>query len=77
MKPDAPIKVRFKTGDEFQQSMSVMRIIAHVSIWPAIALSAGAVGNYFFQLNFWWSSLIAGIALIANGLVAEWEGRSK
>jgi hypothetical protein len=27
-----------------------------------IALSAGAAGSSFFELNFWWFSLIAGCA---------------
>jgi len=54
-----------------------MRKITHTLIWLVIALLVGAAGSYFFKLNFWWSSLIAGIALVVNGLIAEWEDREK
>lgn len=54
-----------------------MRKINYILIWMAIAFLSGAAGSYFFKLNFWWSSLIAGIALIVNGLIAEWEDRDK
>jgi hypothetical protein len=42
-----------------------------------ISLVAGAVGSYLFNVNFWVASLIAGFALIANGLIAEWEDRRR
>lgn len=54
-----------------------MRKIIPIMIWVAISLLAGAVGSYFFELSFWLSSLIAGMALIINGLIAEWEDRDK
>lgn len=52
-----------------------MRRIIYVLVWIIISLVAGAVGSHFFNLDFWLSSLIAGIALIINGLIAEWEDR--
>ncbi len=54
-----------------------MRKITHILIWLVIALLAGAAGSYFLKLNFWWSSLVVGIALVVNGLFAEWEDRKK
>jgi len=48
-----------------------------IIIWLVIALLGGITGSYFFKLNFWWSSLITGIVLIVNGLIAEWEDRDK
>ena len=54
-----------------------MRKIIPILIWAVISLLAGAVGSYFFKLSFWLSSLIAGMALIVNGLIAEWEDRDK
>jgi hypothetical protein len=57
--------------------MPVMKKIIPILIWAAISLLAGAVGSYFFNLSFWWASLIAGIALIVNGLIAEWEDRRR
>jgi hypothetical protein len=54
-----------------------MRKIIPILIWAAISLLAGAAGSYFFKLNFWWSSLIVGMALIVNGLIAEWEDRDR
>ena len=57
--------------------VSVMRKMIYILIWAAISLLAGAAGNYFVSLDFWWSSLIVGIALIVNGFIAEWEDRDK
>jgi uncharacterized protein YqfA (UPF0365 family) len=54
-----------------------MRKIKHILIWVAISLLAGAVGSHFFNVEFWLSSLIAGVALIINGLIAEWEDRDR
>ena len=51
----------------------MMRKVTPVLTWLAIALLMGAAGSYFIKLNFWVSFLIAGIALIINGLVIEWE----
>lgn len=52
-----------------------MKRMLYTLIWLVISLLAGAVGNYLFNVNFWVASLIAGIALIVNGLIAEWEDR--
>lgn len=46
-------------------------------IWLAISLLAGVVGSYLFKVDFWIASLIAGLALIVNGLIAEWEDRRR
>ncbi|WP_426176381.1 hypothetical protein [Massilia sp. TWR1-2-2] len=55
----------------------VMKRLLYILIWLVIALVAGAVGSYRFNVNFWVASLIAGFALIANGLIAEWEDRRR
>ena len=44
--------------------------------WLAIPLLAGVSGSYFLELGFWSTALIVGLALIANGLLADWEDRS-
>ncbi len=49
----------------------------YILIWLAISLLAGVVGNYLFKVDFWLASLIAGLALIVNGLIAEWEDRRR
>ncbi len=54
-----------------------MQRVLYTLIWLVISLLAGAVGNYLFKVNFWVASLIAGLALIANGLIAEWEDRRR
>ncbi len=54
-----------------------MRKVTHVLIWLVITIFVGAAGSYFFALNFWWSSFIAGIALVVNGMIAEWEDRDE
>lgn len=54
-----------------------MRKIIYILIWAVISLLAGAAGSCFFRLDFWWSSLMVGIALIVNGFIAEWEDRDK
>jgi hypothetical protein len=46
-----------------------------VLIWLTIVVSAGAIGAYFFQLNFFAVSAIAVVALWANALIADWEDR--
>jgi hypothetical protein len=53
------------------------RKIIPAMIWAVISVSAGAAGSYFFKLKFWLTSLIAGMALIVNGLIVEWEDREK
>ncbi len=41
----------------------------------AIVGALGAIAHYAFGINFWAAALIAGLAMIANGLFAEWEDR--
>ena len=55
----------------------MMKRLVYTLIWLVISLLAGALGNYLFKVNFWVASLIAGVALIANGLIAEWEDRRR
>lgn len=54
-----------------------MRRLTSILIWAAVSLVAGAAGYYFFKLDFWLSSLIVGVALVVNGLIADWEDRNK
>ena len=54
-----------------------MKRLHYTLIWLVISLLAGAAGNYLFNINFWVASLIAGMALIVNGLLAEWEDRRR
>jgi hypothetical protein len=44
-------------------------------VWLAIVCSIGAGASYFLDISFWTAALIVGVALIANGLFAEWEDR--
>ena len=57
--------------------VSVMKRLVYTLIWLVISLFAGALGNYLFNVNFWVASLIAGLALIANGVIAECEDRRR
>lgn len=41
----------------------------------AISLIAGALGHYFFDLEFWSATLIVAVAIIANGFFALWEDK--
>jgi hypothetical protein len=50
-----------------------MKRLLYAFAWLVISLLAGAVGSYLFNVSFWIASLIAGLALIANGLIADWE----
>ena len=43
----------------------------------AVAMLAGALAHYFYGLGFWSSTVIAALALLANGLLALWEDRGK
>jgi hypothetical protein len=54
-----------------------MKRMLYTFIWLAISLLAGVLGNYLFNVDFWTASLIAGLALVANGLIAEWEDRRR
>ncbi len=47
-----------------------MTRILYTLIWLTISLLGGVVGSYLFKLDFWIASLIAGLALIVNGLLA-------
>jgi hypothetical protein len=51
-----------------------LRIIG-LLIWLVIVAVLGAFAYYAFGINFWAAAIIAGLALIANGLLAEWEDR--
>lgn len=55
----------------------MMRRVMYTLIWLVISLLAGVAGSYFFNMNFWVTSLIAGLSLIVNGLIAEWEDRRR
>lgn len=57
--------------------MPLMKRLVSALIWLFISLAAGALGHYFFRVNFWVASLIAGLALLANGLLADWEDRRR
>ncbi len=41
----------------------------------AIVGGLGAIAHYAFGMNFWVAALILGLAMVANGLFAEWEDR--
>ena len=41
----------------------------------AIVGALGAIARYAFGINFWVAALIAALAMIANGLFAQWEDR--
>ena len=49
--------------------------LKYAVVWLAICFSVGAAMNYFFDLNFWFSSAGFGAALVINGLIADWEDR--
>lgn len=57
--------------------VQMMKRLVYFFIWLVISLLAGALGNYLFKVDLWVASLIAGLALIANGLIAEWEDRQR
>lgn len=46
-----------------------------ILIWLTIVVSAGALGAYFFHLNFFTVALVAVVALGVNALIADWEDR--
>lgn len=45
--------------------------------WLAISALAGALGSFLLDLDFWASVLIVGLALVANGVLANLEDRGK
>jgi hypothetical protein len=51
--------------------------IKYTLIWLAISFVVGAGASYFFGIHIWVAAAIAGIALMANGLLATWEDRGK
>ena len=55
--------------------MKMKERILGLLIWLVIVGSLGAFARYVFGINYWAAAVIAGIALIANGLFAEWEDR--
>lgn len=56
--------------------ISLMRWMANVLIWIAISACIGAIGAYFFNVDFWCSFAVVTVALIINGFIAEWEDRN-
>ncbi|WP_220813700.1 hypothetical protein [Pseudomonas paralcaligenes] len=54
-----------------------MKRILYTLTWLCISLLAGFAGSYIFKIDFWIAFLIAGLALIANGLIADWEDRRR
>lgn len=40
-----------------------------------VSLLAGALGHYFFCLEYWSTTVIVTIAIIANGFIATWEDK--
>ncbi|MDG9930684.1 MULTISPECIES: hypothetical protein [unclassified Pseudomonas] len=52
-----------------------MSRVFYTLIWLGMSLLAGLLGSHLFQIDFWIASLIAGLALLANGLLADWEDR--
>jgi hypothetical protein len=55
--------------------VTIVSRLKYTLIWLAVSLLAGASASYFLKLGFLPSALIAGVALIANGLLANWEDR--
>lgn len=53
----------------------IKKILIYILVWLIISVLAGMLGTYLFNINFWTSSLVAGLALILNGMIAEWEDR--
>lgn len=53
-----------------------MRRFSHIAIWCLISLVLGALGSYFFSLNFILTTAIAAVALTINGLIAEVEDKN-
>lgn len=43
--------------------------------WLVIVGLSAEAASYFFDVGFWTAAIIAAVALIANGLFAEWEDR--
>ena len=55
--------------------MSLMKKRDYIFIWFTISLLVGGLGSYIFKINFWIISIIVGLILIINGLIADWEDR--
>lgn len=56
--------------------MPKVRRFSHIAIWCLISLVLGALGSYFFSLNFILTTAIAAVALTINGLIAEVEDKN-
>ena len=54
-----------------------MKRLVYSLIWLVISLLFGVLGNYVFKVNFWVAAFIAALAMIANGVIAEWEDRRR
>jgi hypothetical protein len=55
--------------------MTMKQRILGLLIWLVIVGAIGAFARYALGINFWVAAIVAGLALISNGLVAEWEDR--
>lgn len=62
-------------GGSRRGSVTIKARLKPTLVWLAISLLAGASGSYFLGLGFWPTALIVGLALVANGLLADWEDR--
>lgn len=51
--------------------------LKYTLIGLAVAIIVGALAHYFYGFGFWSSTVIAALALLANGLLALWEDRGK
>ena len=55
--------------------MAMKQRLLGLFIWIAIVAALGVFGSYALGIKFWVAAVIAGLALIANGLFAAWEDR--
>ena len=62
-------------GGSRRRKVTIKARLKPTLVWLTISLLAGAFGRYFLGLGFLVSALIAGLSLIANGLLADWEDR--
>jgi hypothetical protein len=56
---------------------AIMRRVFEMTTWAAVCFLAGAAASHYWHLDFWLSSLIAGISLMLNGFLAEREDREQ
>jgi hypothetical protein len=53
--------------------MPLMQNFRYMMAWVIISALLGAAGKYLLGINFWHSALIASIALLLNGIIAQRE----